>query len=431
MMEALKGRWQETRTMKVLEEIMARILLFTGKGGVGKTTVAAATAVCAARHGYKTVVMSTDAAHSLGDSLDRQLGPEPLPISTNLWAQESNVLYNIEKHWGTAKKWLAALMAWRGVDEIVAEEIAVLPGIEELANLLCVYSYEQQGNYDVIVVDCAPTGESLRLLTFPEVMQWWINKLLPVGRRLVPVTFPVIHRFTDMPLPDEEIFSTIDELFQQLQGLRSLLTDPRVTTIRLVMNPEKMVIKEAQRTYTYLNLYGYPTDAVICNRLIPQDADGSYWEKWKESQTDYLHFIEERFSPLPILRVPLLKNEVVGTEALEEIGRHLYAENDPTRILFEGKTVSIDREDGGYVLSMPLPFVTKGDVSLMRNGDELVATIGNQRHSILLPQLLLGRELKGAKLDTGRLYIRFESDKGTNEVIGTKRKSVDKARKLG
>lgn len=410
---------------------MARILLFTGKGGVGKTTVAAATAVCAARHGYKTVIMSTDAAHSLGDSLDCQLGPEPLQISENLWAQESNVLYNMEKHWGTVKRWLSALMAWRGVDEIVAEEIAVLPGIEELANLLWVYNYEQQGNYDVIVVDCAPTDESLRLLTFPEVMQWWINKLLPVGRRLMPVTFPIIHRFTDMPLPDEQIFSTIDELFQQLEGLRSLLTNPKITTIRLVMNAEKMVIKEAQRTYTYLNLYGYPTDAVICNRIIPQDAVGSYWDKWKESQTEYLHFIEERFSPLPILKVPLLKNEVVGTEALEEIGCHLYGEDDPTRILFEGKTMSIDREDGGYVLTLPLPFVAKGDVSLMRNGDELVATIGSQRHNILLPQILLGRELKGAKLDTGRLYIRFESDKGIAEVSGIRRKSGDKARKLG
>jgi arsenite-transporting ATPase len=234
-----------------------------------------------------------------------------------------------------------------------------------------------------------------------------------------------------MPLPDEQIFSTIDELFQQLEGLRSLLTNPKITTIRLVMNAEKMVIKEAQRTYTYLNLYGYPTDAVICNRIIPQDAVGSYWEKWKESQTEYLHFIEERFSPLPILKVPLLKNEVVGTEALEEIGRHLYAEDDPTRILFEGKTMSIDREDGGYVLTLPLPFVAKGDVSLMRNGDELVATIGSQRHNILLPQILLGRELKGAKLDTGRLYIRFESDKGIAEVSGIRRKSGDKARKLG
>ncbi|MDP4280201.1 MAG: ArsA family ATPase [Dehalococcoides mccartyi] len=386
---------------------MGRVLLFTGKGGVGKTTITAATALAAAKRGYKTVVMSTDTAHSLGDSLDCQLGPEPRQVSANLWAQESNVLYNLESHWGTVKRWLAALMAWRGVDEIVAEEIAVLPGIEELANLLWVYNYEQQGDYDVILVDCAPTGESLRLLTFPEVMQWWINKLLPVGRKLMPVTFPIIHRFTDMPLPDEQIFSTIDELFQQLEGLRSLLTNPQVTTIRLVMNPEKMVIKEAQRTYTYLNLYGYPTDAVICNRIIPQDADGSYWEKWKESQAEYLHFIEERFSPLPILKVPLLKNEVVGTEALEEIGRHLYGDDDPTHILFEGKTMSISREDTGYVINMPLPFVAKGDVSLMRNGDELVATIGSQRHSILLPQVLLACELKGAKLDDGHLRIRF------------------------
>lgn len=387
---------------------MSRVLLFTGKGGVGKTTVAAATALAAAKYGYKTAVISTDAAHSLGDSLDCKLGPEPIRVASNLWAQESNVLYDTEKYWDTVKKWLVALMAWRGVDEIAAEEIAALPGMQELANLLWVYSHEKLGDYDVIVVDCAPTGESLRLLTFPEVMQWWINKLLPVGRRLMPVTYPIIHRLTDMPLPDEQIFSTIDDLFQQLQGLRSLLIDPKVTTIRLVVNAEKMVVKEAQRTYTYLNLYGYPTDAVICNRLIPQDADGSYWEKWKESQAEYLHLIEESFSPLPLLKVPLLKNEVVGFKALEEIRRHLYGEDDPTRILFEGKTMSIDPEDGGYVLSIPLPFVTKGDVSLMRNGDELVATINNQRHNILLPQALLACELKGAKLDDGQLQIRFE-----------------------
>ena len=386
---------------------MSRVLLFTGKGGVGKTTVAAATALAASKQGYKTVVMSTDAAHSLGDSLDCQLGPEPLQISENLWAQESNVLHNLESHWGTVKRWLAALMAWRGVDEIVAEEIAVLPGIEELANLLWVYNYEQQGDYDVIVVDCAPTGESLRLLTFPEVMQWWINKLLPVGRRLVPVTFPIIHRFTDMPLPDEQIFSTIDELFQQLEGLRSLLTNPKVTTIRLVINPEKMVIKEAQRTYTYLNLYGYPTDAVICNRLIPQDADGSYWEKWKESQSEYLHYIEECFSPLPLLKVPLLEREVIGMKTLDEVGYLLYNEEDPTLPLFEGKPMSIDRNNDGYMLTLQLPFIARGDVSLMRSGDELVITIGNLRRNILLPQVLLGQEVKGAKLDTGRLHIRF------------------------
>jgi len=364
--------------------------------------------VCAAKHGYKTVVMSTDAAHSLGDSLDCQLGPEPVLISPNLWAQESNILYNIETHWGTVKKWLAALMMWRGVDEIVAEEIAVLPGMEELANLIWVYYYEKSQDYDVIVVDCAPTGESLRLLTFPEVAQWWLNKLLPVGRRLVPVTYPIVRRFTDMPLPDEQIFSTIDELFHQLDGLRLLLTNPQVTTIRLVLNPEKMVIKEAQRAYTYLNLYGYPTDAVICNRLIPQNAEGSYWEGWKSAQAENLKLIEECFSPLPTLKVPLLKSEVIGMKALEEVGRFLYNEDDPTRLLFEGKPMSIEQDNGSYMLTLELPFIAKGDVSLMRSGDELIVRIGNLRRNILLPQVLLGREVKGAQLDTSRLYIRFK-----------------------
>jgi len=387
---------------------MSRILLFTGKGGVGKTTIAAATAMCAARRGYKTVVLSTDAAHSLGDSLDCSLGPEPVLVCPNLWAQEPNILYNIEKHWGTVRKWLAALMAWRGVDDIVAEEIAVLPGMEELANLLWVYYHEQQQDYDVIAVDCAPTGESLRLLSFPEMAQWWLNKLLPVGRRLVPVTYPIVHRFTDMPLPDEEIFTAVDNLFEQLDGLRSLLTNPQVTTIRIVLNPEKMVIREAQRTYTYLNLYGYPTDAVICNRLIPESADGNYWEGWKEAQAKHLQLIKECFSPLPLLKVPLLQQEVIGIKALEEVGRLLYNEDDPTRLLFEGKPMSINQDNGGYVLTLQLPFTAKGDISLTRSGDELVVTIGNQRRNILLPQVLLGRELKGAKLDTSCLRIRFE-----------------------
>jgi len=389
---------------------MSRILLFTGKGGVGKTTIAAATALRAAKHGYKTVVISTDAAHSLGDSLDCQLGPEPMPISANLWAQESNILYNIEKHWGTVKKWLAALMAWRGVDEIVAEEIAILPGMEELANLMWVYHYEQRQDYDVIVVDCAPTGESLRLLTFPEVLQWWLNKLLPIGRRILPATYPVVRRFTDMPLPDEGIFTAVDDLFAELEGLHSLLTNPQVTTVRLVLNPEKMVIRETQRAYSYLNLYGYPIDAVICNRLIPESADGSYWKEWKSTQAENFQLIEQCFSPLPLLKVPLLEREVIGMETLKEVSRLLYNEEDPTHILFEGKPMSIDRDNDGYVLTLKLPFIAKGDISLMRNGDELIVTIGNLRRNILLPQVLLGREIKEAKLDNGQLRIKFRSN---------------------
>lgn len=389
---------------------MSRILLFTGKGGTGKTTVSTATAVCAAKLGYKTLVLSTDAAHSLGDSLDRELGPEPVRVSNHLWAQESNILYNLEKHWGTVKRWLAALMAWRGLDEVVAEEVAVFPGMEELANLLWVYYYEQEKNYDLLVVDCAPTAESLRLLTLPEVAKWWFDKLMPVGRRLMPITTPIVNKFTDMPLPDKEILGSMEELFHELDGLRALLTDPKTTSIRLLLNPEKMVIKEAQRTYSYLNLYGYAIDAVVCNRLIPAAADGAYFEKWKQAQTEYLKDIEERFSPLPVMKVPLLESEVIGLKKLREVGEYLYGGGDPARVFFEGQPISINHNDGLYTLTLKLPFAAKGDVSLLRSGDELVVTIGNQRRSLILPQVLLERQVKEAKFESGQLQIRFEED---------------------
>ncbi|HNS06042.1 MAG TPA: TRC40/GET3/ArsA family transport-energizing ATPase [Candidatus Saccharicenans sp.] len=389
---------------------MSRILLFTGKGGTGKTTVSAATAVCAAKLGYKTLAISTDSAHSLGDSLERELGPEPVLISKNLWAQESNILYNLEKHWGTIKKWLAALMAWRGLDEIVAEEVAVLPGMEELANLLWVYYYEQEQTYDVVVVDCAPTAESLRLLTLPEVAGWWFKKLLPVGKKLMPIATPIVNRVTDMPLPDKEILDSVEELFYRMEGLRALLSDPKKTSIRLLLNPEKMVIKEAQRTYAYLNLYGYPTDAVVCNRIIPARADGTYFEKWKKAQAGYLQDIEERFSPLPVMKVPLLESEAVGLKRLAEVGEYLYRGDDPTRVFFEGQPIDIEQEDGCYTLTMKLPFISKADVSLLRSGDELVITIGNQRRSVILPQALLERQVKEAKFDSGELKVIFEEE---------------------
>jgi len=389
---------------------MSRIILFTGKGGTGKTTASAATAVCAAKLGYKTLVLSTDAAHSLGDSLDCQLGPEPVRVSNHLWAQESNILYNLEKHWGTVKRWLAALMAWRGLDEVVAEEVAVFPGMEELANLLWVYYYEQEKNYDLLVVDCAPTAESLRLLTLPEVAKWWFDKLMPVGRRLMPITTPIVNKFTDLPLPDKEILGSMEELFHELDGLRALLTDPKTTSIRLLLNPEKMVIKEAQRTYSYLNLYGYAIDAAVCNRLIPATADGAYFEKWKRAQAEYLKDIEERFSPLPVMKVPLLESEVVGLKRLREVGEYLYGGGDPARVFFEGQPISIEHNDGLYTLTMKLTFASKGDVSLLRSGDELVITIGNQRRSIILPQVLLDRQVKEAKFDSGELKVIFKED---------------------
>lgn len=386
---------------------MSRIILFTGKGGVGKTTIAAATGLAAAQCGYRSVVVSTDAAHSLGDSLNLSLGPEPELVAPNLWALETNVLHSIEKYWDTVRRWVGALLIWRGVDDVVAEEMTALPGMDELANLVWVYNAQLQNDYDAVIIDCAPTGESLRLLTAPEVSDWWIRKMLPVGRRLAPAAYPLIKRLTDMPLPDQEIFEDADDLFDMLKGLKDILTNPDITSIRLVMNPEKMVIKESQRAYTYLNLFGYSTDCVVCNRVIPEEADGSYWQLWKEIQRGNMRLIEECFSPLPILQVPLLKHEVFGVDRLEEVAGYLY-QGDPVQPLFRGKPITVISDNGGYQLRLHLPFVSRGDVSLMKSGDEMVITIGNQRRNVVLPRVLVNREPKGAKLEGGILSVAFD-----------------------
>ncbi|KPK21548.1 MAG: arsenic-transporting ATPase, partial [Dehalococcoidia bacterium SM23_28_1] len=254
-----------------------RIILFTGKGGVGKTTMAAATALRASQLGHRTVVLSTDAAHSLADSFDLPLGPEPAPVAANLWGQETDVYYNLEKYWGTVQQWLRALLSWRGLDELVADEVATLPGMDELSNLLWINEHYASGRYEVIIVDCAPTGETLRLLSFPDIAGWWVEKILPVHRRMVKVIRPMVRPFSDIPLPTDEVYGAGEDLFRRLEELRALLNSVDETSVRLVLNPEKMVIKEAQRTFTYLNLYGYATDAVICNRLIPAEVEDRYF----------------------------------------------------------------------------------------------------------------------------------------------------------
>ncbi len=384
-----------------------RIILYTGKGGVGKTTVAATTALCAAQRGHRTLVMSTDAAHSLGDSFDMPLGSEPVPILKGLWGQELDVFRQIDVHWGTLQSWLKVLMAWRGIDEMVAEEMAVLPGMEELAGLLHLINYVDAGEYDVIIVDCAPTGETLRLLSFPEIMRWWMHRIFPLERVAARVARPVIGRFTDLPLPSDEVFSAVKDLFDKLDRMREILTDGRISSVRLVVNPEKMVIKEAQRTFTYLNLYGYCTDLVVCNRIIPESVSDAYFESWKESQERYYSQIEEGFSPLPILKAPLMEQEVVGLEMLERFGQALCGEDDPTELKYEGQAHEIRQEDGVYTLTMALPFTGKEDISLSQIGDELLIQVGSYKRSLILPRALLGLESQGARLDGDRLIVRF------------------------
>ena len=384
-----------------------RVVLYTGKGGVGKTTISAATAVRCAQLGYRTVVLSTDLAHSLADSFDASLGPEPTPLAENLWAQESDIYYNLDLYWKTVQKWINALFAWRGVDEMVAEELAVLPGMDELANLLWIDTHHESGQFDVMIVDCAPTGETLRLLSFPEIARWWVEKLLPVHRRMATILRPVVRTLVGMPLPEDEVYDSVHDLFTQLDEIHATLVDPERTTVRLVLNPEKMVIREAQRTYTYLNLFGYPCDSVVCNRLLPAHVEDPYFAGWKASQATYRQQVEESFAPLPILDVPLFGKEIVGLEALTEMARAIYGESDPTKILYRGRTMTTEQSDGEYLLKLKVPFTSKEDVHLLASGDELVVHVGHQKRNVILPRALVGLRTQGARLDGDELTIRF------------------------
>ncbi len=392
---------------------MGRIILYTGKGGVGKTTVSAATALRAAELGHRTVVLSTDAAHSLADSFDTPLGPEPTQVAENLWAQESDVYFNIKNWWGIVQEWLTALLVWQGMQEMEAEEVAVLPGMEELANLLWITRNYESGKFDTVVVDCAPTGQALSLLSFPEAARWWIDKVLPVERRLAKIAGPVVRGLTGMPVPKKEVFDAAEELWARLAELHDLLSDREVSTVRLVINPEKMVIKEAQRSFTYLNLYGYVTDAVVCNRLLPREIEDDYFSRWQEAQKRYRRQIDEAFSPLPVLTAPLLEHEVVGMEGLREMADHLFGGGDPTRIYYPAVAQEVRALDGGYVLSLGMPFVEREDVSLAQRGDELTVRVGRYKRQVLLPRALAGRRAVSAKMDGDRLTIAFSRNDQT------------------
>ena len=385
-----------------------RVILYTGKGGVGKTSVAAATALRSADLGYRTIVLSTDAAHSLSDSFDIPLGHEPQLIVPNLWGQETELSQTLEAHWRTIQGYLSALLAWRGMDEIVAEEVAIFPGMEELANLLYIVHYQEEGKYDVLIVDCAPTGETLRLLSFPEMLRWWMTRIFPIQRKIIRAVRPMVRLLTDMPLPGAEVGDSIVELYSELDKMYVLLTDAEKATVRLVVNPEKMVIKEAQRTFTYFNLFGYFTDLIICNRLIPEEVKDDYFQAWKDSQRKYHQIIEECFAPLPILDVPLFEQEIVGIPRLRAMAEALYGDEDPTTVFIRGQVQNIQKEDKHYVLTLTLPFTSKEKISLVQSGDELTIQVGDFRRNVILPHALIGLAVSEAKLEEGKLKIKFQ-----------------------
>jgi len=385
-----------------------RIILYTGKGGVGKTTVAAATALLAAKKGYKVLVISTDAAHSLGDSFDMELGPEPKEIMPNLFAQEVDVYYSVEKYWGKLTEYLQSLLRWLKVDEILTEEFSILPGMEEVSSFLWVYHHFQDELYDVIIVDSAPTGETLRLLSLPDVARWWIVKVFPIERKVVKVIRPAMKVLTDMPLPEDHTYDAIEELFDKLDSIHNTFSNPDITSIRLVLNLEKMVIKETQRAYTYLNLYGYPVDSVIINRTMPKELEHPFFEEWKKTQLGYREEVEELFSPIPTFEAKLFSKEVLGMNSLEEFGLNLFSKKDPIRIFFKGKPYEIIKEGGSYQLHLKLPFVSKEEIKLFQIKDELTIQIENHRRNILLPRFLADLPVKEAKYQDEMLRIIFE-----------------------
>lgn len=387
---------------------MTRILVYTGKGGVGKTSVAAATAIACADRGYRTIVMSTDIAHSLSDAFDRPLGPVPTEIAPNLWGQESDVFYNVARYWGKVQEYAASVLRWRGLDEVMAEEMTVLPGMDEVGSLLWIADHHDSGDYDVVVVDAAPTGETLRLLSLPEAAKWWMEKIEPIGRKITKLTGPFIQRVVGMPMPGDDVFNAGEELFRRLEHMHDLLVDRDKTSVRVVLTLEQVVIKEAQRSFTYFHLYDYPTDLVVVNRVLPDDV-GEYFHGWYEAQQRYGPLVEKTFHPIPIRRAPFFNREMVGVDLLRELSETLYGAEDPTQFFYRGRPYQVTRDNGGFLLSVDLPFTDKDQINLSRHADELVIDLGTWRRTLVLPRILVNAPTEGARFDDGTLKIRFGS----------------------
>jgi arsenite/tail-anchored protein-transporting ATPase len=399
---------------------MSRILLYTGKGGVGKTSVAAATALACADSGQRTMVLSTDIAHSLGDVFGAELGPEPVEIGPNLWGQESDVFHNVSRYWGRIQEYAASVLRWRGLDEVLAEEMTVLPGMDEVGSLLWIADHHDSGLYDVIVVDAAPTGETLRLLSLPEAVKWWMEKVEPIGRRLSRLTGPLVQRVVGLPMPSDEVFDAGEELFAKLEHMRALLANPEKTSVRVVLTLEQVVIKEAQRAFTYFHLYNYPTDLVIANRVLPA-GKWTYFKGWYEAQQTNGPMVERTFAPIPVMKAPMLEHEVVGMSSLRELGAALYGAQDPAQHFYRGRPYSVQRSDGEYVLSLDLPFTTKDQISLSRHADELVIDLGEWRRNLVLPRALIDAAALGAQFEEHTLKIRFAAPERMAAQAGGKR----------
>jgi arsenite/tail-anchored protein-transporting ATPase len=392
-----------------------RIIFFAGKGGVGKTSVAAATGIKAAQEDNRTLVMSLDVAHSLADIFDLDRGlldknkGKPIKVGHNLWIQELDIQEEITKNWGDIHKYLSTLLNTTGLDEILAEELAILPGMEEVSLLLYINRYVKTKKFDVILLDCAPTGESLRFISIPTALEWYIKKIFKMERTIARYARPIAKRLYDVPLPGEDYFDAVEALFQRLQGVEDILVDPWTTTVRLVTNPEKIVLKETQRAFMYFSLYKMTIDAIIMNRILPESVSDAYFEGWRDRQEEYIRQAETYFSPIPIFPVNLFKGEILGKETLASLAEQIYGERNPLDRLFDKEPYSLIKTDGRYELKIRLPFVEKKDVDLNKVSDELIIRIGGFKRHILLPRQVAAASSVSASLEGTDLTVAFES----------------------
>src|SRR3954452_1278116 len=393
-----------------------RTILYTGKGGVGKTSVAAATARRCAAAGLQTVVLSTDPAHSLSDSLETELGGEPREIGPNLFGQEVQAQEEMERNWDAVQDWLSSLLADRGVDRISAEELTVPPGMDELFSLLQIKRHHEEARFDCVIVDCAPTGETLRLLSFPDVATWWLEKVFPWERRLVSAARPIARGLLDIPLPDNAVYEDLERLARNLIAMNDILRDRSSTSIRLVMNPDKMVVKEAMRTFTYLNLYGYLTDAVVVNRVLPDEASEGYFAAWRDVQQEHMELVRSAFSPVPILVAPWLEREVIGPEMLDRLAGELFDELDPAEMLYDELSQELSGDNGHATLPLPIPFAERGDIELKQTEQELMDRVGGQKRTIILPPTMAAYATSGARFEGGALEVTFEKPDGAADA---------------
>ena len=384
-----------------------RIVLVTGKGGVGKTTVAAATALAAADAGKRTLVTSTDPAHSLSDALTVRLDGDPTPVVSRLDGQQIDTQRQLDRYWGSIRRQLMEVLDWVGAAGIEAEEFMIFPGMDELFALLEVNRHARSGRYDVVVVDCAPTAETLRLLSLPEVLSWYFEKVLPTERRLMKAARPLLNRFTSLPIPEDEVFTAAQSVFESVEEVKALMSQPEITSARLVVNPEKMVIDEARRTYSYLGLFGYGVDGVVVNRVLPDMVEDPYFERWRAIQKGHLDSIHDAFAEVPRLMLRLFDDEMVGIERLRIMAGELYGDKDPIADFQAASPFRVVEDSDGVTMELDVPFFDKSELEVFRHGHELYVRLGSYRRSFILPDALLRREVTRAKLEGGTLQVTF------------------------